>query len=147
MFIHGFNENVMFVLLLPTANDGEKALGTVNQAATPAAVNELNNESIQDERNTRDRNEMDERKTLNDPNEKVKRGAFKGSENCAHTIKRNEKEERKRSFFSLEGICYYVSVPLLVQGSVINHLLPSTRLLFIILAGPCRLVLVHIKLV
>ena len=137
----------MFVLLFPTANDAEKALGTANQAATPAAVNELNNESIQDERNTRDRNEVDESKTLNEPDEKIKRGAFKGSENSAHTINRNEKEERKGSFFSLEGMCFYVSVPPLAHGSVINHLLPSIRLLFIILAGPYRLVLVHINLV
>ena len=96
----------MFVLLFPTANDGEKALATANQAATPAAVNELNKESIQDERNTRDRNEVDESKTLNEPNEKIKRGAFKGSENSAQTINRNGKEERRGSFFSLEGICF-----------------------------------------
>ena len=134
----------MFVLLFPTANDGEKALGTANQAAIPAAVNELNNESIQDERNTRDRNEMDESKTLNEPNKKIKRGAFKGSENSAHTINRNEKEERKGSFFSLEGICVYVSVPPLAHGSVIHHLLPSIRLLFIILTGPYN---VHMNLV
>ena len=96
----------MFVLLFPTANDGEKALGTTNQAGMPATVNELSNESIQDERNTRDRNEVDERKTLNEPNEKIKRGALKGSENSAHTINRNGKEERRGNFFSLEGICF-----------------------------------------
>ena len=95
-----------------TANDGGKALGSVNQAATPAAVKELNNEPILKERTPHDRNEMDECKTLNEPKEKIKRDACKGSENSAHTINRNEKEmkeARSRSFVSSEGIYFYVS--------------------------------------
>ena len=111
---HGFNENIIFLLLFPTANDGEKALGTVNQAGTPAAVNELNNEPTLNERTTNDGNEMDESKTLNETKEKMKRDASKGSENSAHTINRNEKEmkgKKSRSFVSSEGI-FFMRVPI-----------------------------------
>ena len=51
---------------------------------------------------------------VNEPKEKMKRDASKGSENSAHTINRKEKEmkeKRSRSFVSSEGI-FFMRVPI-----------------------------------
>lgn len=93
-------------------------MGTVNQAGTPAAVYQLNNVQIQNERATHEQHEVDEGK--NQPfkeerrsEEKIKKSTFKGSENIAHTINRNKEEMIEGRSSCLEGICFQV-------GSIFN---------------------------
>ena len=55
--------------------------------------------------------------------EKIKKSAFKGSENIAHTINRNKEEMIEGISSCSEGICFQVGSIFSVRSNL-NHLLP-----------------------